>query len=45
MLVSVTERTKGIGIKMRIDASRKRILTEFLVESVFIRFIAEIIGS
>ncbi|MDK2950893.1 MAG: putative transport system permease protein [Kosmotogales bacterium] len=44
MLVSVTERTREIGIKMAIGASRKRILTEFLVESVLITFIAGIIG-
>ncbi len=44
MLVSVTERTREIGIKMAIGASRKRILTEFLVESIMITFIAGIIG-
>jgi putative ABC transport system permease protein len=44
MLVSVTERTKEIGIKMAIGATRKRILSEFLVESVLITFIAGIIG-
>ena len=44
MLVSVTERTREIGIKMAIGASRKRILSEFLVESIMITFIAGAIG-
>lgn len=44
MLVSVTERTREIGIKMALGATRKRILTEFLIESVLITFVAGIIG-
>jgi len=44
MLVSVSERTKEIGIKMAIGASRKRILFEFIFESIAITFIAGIIG-
>lgn len=44
MLVSVTERTREIGLKMAIGSSRKRILFEFLVESVMITFIAGTIG-
>lgn len=44
MLVSVSERTKEIGIKMAIGATRKRIMMEFLVESVFITIVAGAIG-
>ncbi|AJG40414.1 ABC transporter substrate-binding protein [Thermotoga sp. RQ7] len=44
MLVSVVERTREIGIKMAIGASRIRILMEFLVESVVITFVAGAIG-
>jgi putative ABC transport system permease protein len=44
MLVSVVERTREIGIKMAIGASRLRILLEFLVESVMITFVAGAIG-
>ncbi|HPE69320.1 MAG TPA: ABC transporter permease [Thermotogota bacterium] len=44
MLVSVTERTREIGIKMALGASRPRILLEFLVESTLITFLAGAIG-
>ncbi len=44
MLVSVTERTREIGIKLAIGATRKRILFEFLVESMVITFVAGLIG-
>lgn len=44
MLVSVVERTREIGIKMALGASRARILVEFLVESITITFVAGAIG-
>jgi len=44
MLVSVSERTREIGIKKALGATRKRILMEFLVESVTITFIAGVLG-
>jgi len=44
MLVSVSERTREIGIKKAIGATRKRILLEFLVESILITLVAGAIG-
>jgi putative ABC transport system permease protein len=44
MLVTVKERTREIGIKMAIGATRHRILMEFLVESVVLTVVAGIIG-
>ena len=44
MLVSVTERTREIGIKKALGASGRIIVTEFLTEAVMITLIGALAG-
>jgi putative ABC transport system permease protein len=44
MLVSVAERTREIGVKQAVGATRKRILTEFFLEAVMLTIVSGLAG-
>lgn len=44
LLVSVTERTKEIGVRMAVGAKRLHILTQFLIEAMTLSLLGGVIG-
>ncbi len=44
MLVTVTERTREIGLRMAVGASRREVMVQFLVEAVLISLAGGVVG-
>ena len=45
MLVSVTERTREIGLRMAVGASRREIRWQFLIEAVILALMGGLVGA